>query len=87
MPPVAIQIGGLSLSVPEFLYAYAYLARAFRTDDGEPVEQFLSISLDEALEWLTSNTPENGHGDVAIYDIQFVRKRPPTMVKTIPARR
>ena len=86
MPPVTVTIEGETIQVPQYLHAFAYLARTFKVGDARPVDLFLTVSLNEALEWLELTTPVDGSGDVAMFDIQFVPNREPTLIKTMPPR-
>ncbi|TDE34275.1 hypothetical protein E1295_37200 [Nonomuraea mesophila] len=51
------------------------------------MKSFLTVNLNEALDWLEVTTPAGGSGVVAMFDIQWVPGRDPTLVKTLPSRR
>jgi hypothetical protein len=87
MPPLTITIEGRTITVPEYLYSLAYLARVFEVGSTDIKDAYLSVNLDDAYTFLNSNIGDGQYGDVAIYDISFAGTRPPSMIKTLPSRR
>ncbi|MEU8271563.1 hypothetical protein AB0B89_30930 [Sphaerisporangium sp. NPDC049002] len=87
MPSVTIEIKGLTLTVPEHLHAFAYLARVFEVGSNEPKALRLSTNLDDCYTFLDEKLVDRFYGDIAVYDIQFAGTKKPTMIKTLPSRR
>ncbi|MFG1945582.1 hypothetical protein [Nonomuraea sp. NPDC048826] len=88
-PPsqMKLTIDGATLVVAEFMHSLAYLARVYQIGEVDPVEQMLTIDIDEAYGWLDRHIGDQQYGDVQVYDITWAPSRPPTLVRTLPSRR
>ncbi|MEU4224657.1 hypothetical protein AB0F17_10200 [Nonomuraea sp. NPDC026600] len=88
-PPfqIEIKIEGETLTVPEFMHSLAYLARVYKVGKVSPVEQALSVDVNEAFDWLDTHIGDGQYGDIHVYDISWARDHEPTLLRTLPSSR
>ncbi|WP_219506483.1 hypothetical protein [Nonomuraea ceibae] len=88
-PPsrIKIEVEGATLTVPEFMHSLAYLARVYKVGEVSPIEQMLTINIDEAYGWLDTHIGDQQYGDIQVYDVTWAATKPPTLLRTLPSRR